>query len=134
MVITKDSMFYQGPFTGAVLLVAGLGAAYWTYRLFDEGPGIMRRWPQVVGLYGCVLAGLALYGYIHVASATNPPMNWGYARTPEGFMHTFTRGQYERTQTERAKLQHDQAGNAQYGAYCTHWNGYVGSGMRRIAA
>jgi len=27
---------------------------------------------------------------------TNPPMNWGYARTPEGFFHLITRGQYER--------------------------------------
>ena len=27
---------------------------------------------------------------------TNPPMNWGYPRTWEGFMHALTRGQYER--------------------------------------
>jgi hypothetical protein len=27
---------------------------------------------------------------------TNPPVNWGYARTDEGFFHLITRGQYER--------------------------------------
>jgi tetratricopeptide (TPR) repeat protein len=28
---------------------------------------------------------------------TNPPLNWGYPRTVEGFKHAFTRGQYEQT-------------------------------------
>jgi fatty acid desaturase len=26
---------------------------------------------------------------------TNPPVNWGYPRTVEGFFHVLTRGQYE---------------------------------------
>ncbi len=29
-----------------------------------------------------------------ITSATNPPMNWGYARTWEGFLHALSRGQY----------------------------------------
>lgn len=40
--------------------------------------------------------GLAVYGYMPLASETNPPMNWGYPRTFEGFIHAITRGQYER--------------------------------------
>jgi hypothetical protein len=28
---------------------------------------------------------------------TNPPVNWGYPRTVEGFVHVLTRGQFERT-------------------------------------
>ncbi len=43
------------------------------------------------------LAGAAFYFYMPVASMTNPPMNWGYPRTAEGFVHAFTRGQYEKT-------------------------------------
>lgn len=43
-----------------------------------------------------LLLGLSLYLYVPVASMTNPPMNWGYARTVEGFCHTIKRGQYER--------------------------------------
>lgn len=39
--------------------------------------------------------GVAFYMYLPIASEQNPPMNWGYARTWEGFMHAVTRGQYE---------------------------------------
>jgi hypothetical protein len=42
------------------------------------------------------LLGLGFYLYLPFASMTNPPMNWGYARTEEGFFHLITRGQYER--------------------------------------
>lgn len=41
-------------------------------------------------------AGVAFYGYMPVSSDRNPPMNWGYARTWEGFKHAITRGQYEK--------------------------------------
>ncbi len=30
------------------------------------------------------------------SSEQNPPINWGYPRTPEGFKHALTRGQYEK--------------------------------------
>lgn len=43
-----------------------------------------------------VYLGAAFYGYMPIASEQNPPMNWGYARTWEGFIHAVTRGQYER--------------------------------------
>ena len=39
--------------------------------------------------------GVAFYLYLPFASEQNPPMNWGYPRTWEGFMHAVTRGQYE---------------------------------------
>jgi hypothetical protein len=42
------------------------------------------------------LLGLGFYLCLPFASMTNPPMNWGYARTEEGFFHLITRGQYER--------------------------------------
>jgi len=42
------------------------------------------------------LMGVGFYAYMPIASATNPPMNWGYTRTPQGFLHHITRGQYER--------------------------------------
>lgn len=40
--------------------------------------------------------GLAVYGYMPLASDFNPPMNWGYPRTYEGFKHAISRGQYEK--------------------------------------
>jgi len=40
--------------------------------------------------------GMAFYGYMPIVSdLRNPPMNWGYPRTWEGFKHAITRGQYE---------------------------------------
>ncbi len=42
------------------------------------------------------LIGVGFYAYMPVAAATNPPMNWGFTNTKEGFLHHITRGQYER--------------------------------------
>ncbi len=40
--------------------------------------------------------GLSFYLYLPIASDQNPPMNWAYPRTWEGFLHAISRGQYER--------------------------------------
>ena len=40
--------------------------------------------------------GVGFYLYMALASMSNPPLNWGYPRTVAGFIHAFTRGQYER--------------------------------------
>ncbi len=50
-----------------------------------------------VGFCGAFWAlGVSFYLYMPVASMTNPPMNWGYPRTVQGFRHALTRGQYEK--------------------------------------
>ena len=47
------------------------------------------------------LVGAAFYIYMPIASMTNPPMNWAYPRTVQGFFHSLSRGQYDRiTPTE----------------------------------
>ena len=44
----------------------------------------------------CGELGVSFYVYMPIASdLRNPPMNWGYPRTWEGFKHAITRGQYE---------------------------------------
>lgn len=59
------------------------------WRLLPGG-----KW--VAGTIGAAEAGLAVYGYMPLVSDTlNPGMNWGYARTWEGFKHAVSRGQYE---------------------------------------
>ena len=41
--------------------------------------------------------GASFYVYMPIVSdLRNPPMNWGYPRTWEGFKHAITRGQYEK--------------------------------------
>jgi tetratricopeptide (TPR) repeat protein len=39
--------------------------------------------------------GMLPYAYLPIASSTNPPMNWGYTRTLEGFFASFNRSQYQ---------------------------------------
>lgn len=55
-----------------------------------------REWLATIWSGGAWFAGALCYLYMAVASMSNPPLNWGYPRTEQGFWHAFTRGQYER--------------------------------------
>jgi len=81
--------FWQGIIAGAVGVV-GLVIArttlWWSIR-------------QALFAAGMFMAGVSVYIYMPFAAWTNPPMNWGYAATKEGFVHAVTRGQYEKIQT-----------------------------------
>ena len=76
------------------LLLLGLAAYSWINRPKDE-PGILTHWMPLLNTRACWLAAAALYLYMPIASMTNPPMNWAYPRTPQGFKHAVTRGQYD---------------------------------------
>jgi len=104
-IFKPDSLFHQGRFSSSALLAIAFGSVVWLYFLWREGPGLMRMWPQVLLLYFAVILGMAFYLYEPLSSSTNPPMNWGYTRTLDGFMHHFTRGQYDKVHTERTLLQ-----------------------------
>jgi tetratricopeptide (TPR) repeat protein len=52
------------------------------------------RWRLIAYLPFVVALGLLPYAYMPFASSTNPPMNWGYTRTPEGFYFSINRSQY----------------------------------------
>ena len=52
---------------------------------------------KIVGpVFLLLLLGTAFYFYMPIASEQNPPINWAYPRTWQGFIHAITRGQYER--------------------------------------
>ncbi len=72
-----------------VVAVAALVTVIRTRRVGSE-------WKAAILCAPVLLMGLACCFYLPLASMTNPPMNWGYARTVEGFFHVITRGQYER--------------------------------------
>jgi thioredoxin-like negative regulator of GroEL len=55
------------------------------------------EWLVVIGCGVCWILGAAFYFYMPLAGMTDPPMQWGYPRTVEGFIHAFTRGQYDKT-------------------------------------
>ena len=54
------------------------------------------EWKSALACAFFLVLGLAPYFYLPIASMTNPPMNWGYPRTVEGFFHVISRGQYEK--------------------------------------
>jgi len=51
---------------------------------------------KVVGpVFLLLLLGSAFYFFMPISSDQNPPINWAYPRTWNGFIHAVTRGQYE---------------------------------------
>ncbi|MEI6279991.1 MAG: DUF2723 domain-containing protein [Verrucomicrobiae bacterium] len=52
------------------------------------------EWRLVAYLPFVVALGILPYAYMPLASSTNPPMNWAYTRSPEGFYFSFNRSQY----------------------------------------
>ncbi len=65
--------------------------------LWSQTREMLTEWVPAVVMLFVWLIGLSFYFYMPLTSSTNPPMNWGYPRTWDGFVHAFTRGQYERT-------------------------------------
>lgn len=84
-----DAFWYYGLGAGfiGVTLVVVFGPLQWLDR---------RRALICAAVF---LIGCSFYAYMPVAASTNPPMNWGYASTKQGFLHSLTRGQYERLNT-----------------------------------
>ncbi len=70
-------------------VLANFGWLALVYRKLPNGRQVA---PAILGLE----LGLAVYIFMPLASETNPPINWGYPRTWEGFIHAITRGQYEK--------------------------------------
>ncbi|MFA6172761.1 MAG: DUF2723 domain-containing protein [Kiritimatiellales bacterium] len=75
-------------------------AAFWFWSAYAViVPVLGLKLPNgktVCATYLLMLLGLSFYLYMPVSSDQNPPINWGYPRTWEGFMHAITRGQYEK--------------------------------------
>ncbi len=63
--------------------------------LFSRGWAIP-SWRKLLCLVALGSLALSFHIYMPISSIQNPPMNWGNARTSEGFRHALFRGQYER--------------------------------------
>jgi tetratricopeptide (TPR) repeat protein len=80
-----------------IYLLVGLGSLAGCVSLIIYTRGFLSEWKTVLITLIAWTLGAAFYFYLPIASATNPPMNWAYPRTWDGFLHAFFRGQYERT-------------------------------------
>ncbi len=86
-----------GPDAGSVWYKSG----FWIWTLYALIVPILATFllpnGKIVGpTFLVMFIGLAFYLYMPISSDQNPPINWGYPRTWQGFMHAITRGQYER--------------------------------------
>jgi len=54
----------------------------------------LTEWRMGMWVLLAVILGLSPYSYMPLASETNPPMNWGFTSTKEGFFYSVNRSQY----------------------------------------
>jgi thioredoxin-like negative regulator of GroEL len=89
MVATRTSMGNLALLLGLAALAAFVWLAWDTRKLGLE-------WLVAIVLGLLWILGASFYFYEPIAGMTNPPMQWGYPRTVEGFFHALSRGQYEK--------------------------------------
>src|SRR5207247_1571896 len=77
---------YVSPLYPLLLLVSVLTASI-SVGLIIKTRRCFTEWKVVLACCIAFLLGLLPNFYLPIASMTNPPMNWGYPRTVEGFFH-----------------------------------------------
>ncbi len=86
--ITKGGMFVLFNLVGWGSLAASIWLAIRTR-------GILTEFLPVVIMGSLCILGVCFYFYEPLSCMTNPPMEWCYPRTVDGFIHAVTRGQFE---------------------------------------
>ncbi|HYG23007.1 MAG TPA: DUF2723 domain-containing protein [Verrucomicrobiae bacterium] len=79
-----------------LIAVAILVSGFFFARCARQTAALGKQWWHVLASGLSWAAGMAFYLFMPISGATNPPMQWGYPRTLDGFIHAFTRGQYDK--------------------------------------
>ncbi|HEY5480427.1 MAG TPA: tetratricopeptide repeat protein, partial [Verrucomicrobiae bacterium] len=98
LAVTGDHMFHNvGAKPGLLFLfnAIGIGSLLTSIWLAIRTKSLGTYWKPVLIMAGLWVLGVSFYLYMAVSGMTNPPMQWGYPRTVEGFFHALSRGQYE---------------------------------------
>ena len=98
LMLTGDHMFHNiGAKPGLLFLfnAIGIGSLIVSIWLAVRTKGLGTYWKPVLIMAGLWVLGVSFYLYMAVSGMTDPPMQWGYPRTVEGFFHAISRGQYE---------------------------------------
>ena len=82
----------QGPFFMLLALAALAGFVKLQWDARKQG----LPWLVVIICGILWILGASFFFYEPIAGMTDPPMQWGYPRTVEGFFHALSRGQYEK--------------------------------------
>jgi tetratricopeptide (TPR) repeat protein len=86
----------NNPIVWALFQIIGLGSIIGCVFLAIKTKGFMTEWLPCLIMFVLYGLGISFYFYEPIAGMTNPPMQWGYPRTVEGFFHALSRGQYEK--------------------------------------
>jgi tetratricopeptide (TPR) repeat protein len=80
----------------AIFHVVGLGSIATGIWLSFKTKRVGTEWKSAILMLLLWIVGASFYFYEPLAGMTDPPMQWGYPRTVEGFFHAISRGQYEK--------------------------------------
>jgi hypothetical protein len=98
LLLTGEHIFHNiGARPGLLLLfnAIGIGSIVACGWLSVRTRALLKEWKPVIIMGLLWLLGASFYFYLPISCMTNPPMQWAYPRTVEGFFHALTRGQYE---------------------------------------
>jgi len=84
------------PMVFTIYNAVGLGSMAACAYLTIKTTGMGTEWKAVLLIGLLSFCGSSFYFYEAISGMTNPPMEWGYPRTVEGFWHALSRGQYEK--------------------------------------
>jgi hypothetical protein len=87
---------FSTPIVEAIFNVIGVASLVACVWLAIRTLGLLTEWKSCGYIILLIIAGCSFYFYEAIAGMTNPPMEWGYPRTVNGFFHALTRGQYEK--------------------------------------
>jgi tetratricopeptide (TPR) repeat protein len=78
----------------AIFHVVGIGSVLTVGWLITKTQKVFTEWKSLIIMGVMWAIGVSVYLYEPISGMTNPPMEWGYPRTVEGFFHALSRGQY----------------------------------------
>ena len=84
------------PMVFTIFNAIGIGSLAACIYLTIKTTGLLTEWKALLIMVPMWLGGAGFYFYEAISGMTNPPMEWGYPRTVEGFWHAISRGQYDK--------------------------------------
>jgi thioredoxin-like negative regulator of GroEL len=84
------------PMVFTIFNAIGLGSIAACLFLTIKTAGLLTEWKSTLIMGALWACGAGFYFYEALSGMTNPPMEWGYPRTVEGFWHALSRGQYDK--------------------------------------
>ncbi|MGO8837146.1 MAG: protein O-mannosyl-transferase family [Limisphaerales bacterium] len=86
----------SNPIVAGLFHLIGISSVIGCIILTFQTKKLLTEWFPCIVMLVLYALGVSFYFYEPIAGMTDPPMQWGYPRTVEGFFHAISRGQYEK--------------------------------------